>query len=74
MGRAFQEAVRLRPGHGYEYGENSAYGFRTPAATVRAWMRSPGHRANILNSIFRETGVGLTSPGSIYAENFLVKW
>jgi uncharacterized protein YkwD len=26
---------------------------------VGAWMRSPGHRANILNARFREIGVGI---------------
>lgn len=26
---------------------------------MRAWMRSPGHRANILSRTFREVGVGI---------------
>jgi uncharacterized protein YkwD len=31
----------------------------TPAATVAAWMESPGHRANILEAGFREIGIGI---------------
>jgi uncharacterized protein YkwD len=56
----------LPPGHGYEVGENIAWGtgrLATPRQTVRAWMRSPGHRANILNRDFRYTGMGV-APGS----------
>jgi uncharacterized protein YkwD len=43
-------------------GENLAWGSgdrSTPAAIVRAWMNSPGHRANILQRRFREVGIGL---------------
>lgn len=46
---------------GYQYktaGENLAYGFATSADTVAAWMNSPGHRANILNSTYTEVGFG----------------
>ena len=62
-------------------GENIAWGnggYATPASTVAGWMRSPGHRANILNRRFRDIGVGifLGSPmngheeGAIYATDF----
>lgn len=43
-------------------GENIAYGFggkATPASIVRAWMRSPGHRADILRPAFTEIGIGV---------------
>jgi hypothetical protein len=46
---------------GYEYktaGENLAYGFATSSDTVAAWMNSPGHRANILNTTYTEVGFG----------------
>jgi uncharacterized protein YkwD len=46
---------------GYEYrsaGENIAADYPTAASAVNAWMDSPGHRANILNCGFEETGVG----------------
>jgi uncharacterized protein YkwD len=53
----------------YEVGENIAWGSlqdASPAAIVAAWMASPGHRANILNADFRDTGIGISArlPGS----------
>lgn len=49
---------------GYQYqtaGENLAYGFDTSASTVTAWMNSPGHRANILNTTYKEVGFGIAN-------------
>lgn len=46
---------------GYQYtsaAENIAAGYDTPSAVMAGWMSSPGHRANILSSGFREIGVG----------------
>lgn len=40
--------------------ENVASGFTSPKAVVRAWMRSPSHRANLLNCELRDLGVGVT--------------
>ena len=51
----------IRSAGGYRYAraaENLAAGVDTPDAAVALWMRSPGHRANILNCQLRETGVG----------------
>ncbi|HEU0287388.1 MAG TPA: CAP domain-containing protein [Nocardioidaceae bacterium] len=39
-------------------GENIARGGVSPRATVRLWMNSPGHRANILNRRYTHLGVG----------------
>jgi uncharacterized protein YkwD len=42
--------------------ENIAWGtgeLSTPAHTVDAWMRSPGHRRNILSSAYTEIGIGI---------------
>jgi uncharacterized protein YkwD len=40
-------------------GENIAYGFPTGRAVVnRGWMRSAGHRENILRPQFRRMGIG----------------
>jgi uncharacterized protein YkwD len=50
----------------WTYGENIAYGgssYGTPKAIMKAWMKSAGHRANILNPAFRDLGVGFT-PGT----------
>jgi len=45
-------------------GENIAWGsgsFATAAQIHRSWMKSPGHRANILQRSFREIGIGIGS-------------
>lgn len=39
-------------------GENLARGALTPRQVVNAWMRSPGHRANVLKRGYRRIGVG----------------
>ena len=68
---------------GYEVGENIAWGtlyLATPRAIVASWMASPGHRANILDARYRETGIGVSprppaslahgQPGAIYTQDF----
>lgn len=50
--------------HGWSaLAENIAFGQPTPEAVVSAWMRSPGHRANILSPKVKEVGVGMASGG-----------
>lgn len=48
---------------GYQYvlvGENLALGdFGSDSGVVTAWMNSPGHRANILNTHYQEIGVAV---------------
>ena len=55
-------ASDLATSEGYEYlsiGENLALGnYKDSEEVVSAWMESPGHRANILNSKFEEIGIG----------------
>ncbi|MGO9487787.1 MAG: CAP domain-containing protein [Solirubrobacteraceae bacterium] len=70
------------PRLGYEVGENIGWGslwLGTPAAIVAAWMASPGHRANILDAHFRDTGIGVSphlgnlaggQPGGMYTQDF----
>ncbi|MFK4088616.1 CAP domain-containing protein [Kribbella sp. NPDC020789] len=41
--------------------ENIAVGYSSPAAVVKGWMNSPGHRANILNCSYTMLGVGYDS-------------
>ena len=44
-------------------------GYSDPVATaVRGWMKSAGHRENILNPVFEQTGVGIVAgeDGTIY--------
>ena len=52
-------------------GENIAKGYATPAAVVDAWMNSPGHRANILNSSFTHIGVGYVAEGNYWTQMFV---
>lgn len=63
-GTSFWKRVeRFYPSRGFDYwsaGENLAYGSPSMSAdgAVRAWMDSPGHRANILSASWREIGIG----------------
>jgi uncharacterized protein YkwD len=71
------------PSVGYVIGENLAwgtYGLATPTSIVAAWIASPGHLANILESQYTDTGIGITpqvpgslgngAPGATYAQEF----
>jgi len=56
-------------------GENIA-GNSSNSGAVNAWMNSSGHRANILNSSFNYTGIGVVkSPtyGKVYVQMFIGK-
>lgn len=44
----------------WRVGENIAMGHESAAATMVGWMNSPGHRANILNSVFTHLGIGVS--------------
>ena len=52
-------------------GENIAYGQRTPAAVVNAWMNSSGHRANILSAAYTQIGVGYCASGNYWTQLFM---
>lgn len=52
-------------------GENIAYGQRTPAAVVEAWMNSSGHRANILSASYTQIGVGYCASGHYWTQMFI---
>lgn len=48
---------------GYRYrgiAENIAMGQRSPQQAVDSWLKSPGHRRNMLNGAYRDLGVGVT--------------
>ena len=56
-------------------GENIA-GNSSNSAAVNAWMNSPGHKANILNSSYNYTGIGVVNGskyGKIYVQMFIGK-
>lgn len=54
-------------------GENIAKGYASPEAVVNAWMNSPGHRANILNSTYTHIGVGYVASGNYWTQMFISK-
>ena len=63
---ASQRRVPHRRAAAWTYGENIAYGGEqhgTPKAISKAWMKSPGHRANILNRTSR-TSASASRPAS----------
>jgi uncharacterized protein YkwD len=68
---------------GYQVGENIAWAtlwMASPREIVIGWMKSPGHRANILDRSFRDTGIGVAphplaslargQAGAIYTQDF----
>ncbi|MGB3756304.1 MAG: CAP domain-containing protein [Rivularia sp. (in: cyanobacteria)] len=67
--------VRMKR-YGYNYrraGENVAAGQSSPEDVMRSWMKSPGHRKNILNGNFRDIGVGYARGGrygTYWTQNF----
>ncbi|MGI8802921.1 MAG: CAP domain-containing protein [Solirubrobacteraceae bacterium] len=75
----------LHANQSFSVGENIAVAtgsLGTPAGIVQMWMNSPGHRANILNAAFRDTGMGVApgAPASVgrgaggtYTQDFGVK-
>jgi uncharacterized protein YkwD len=86
-GTTFAERIRragyLRSVRRWSIGENLAWGTgqrAAPAAIVRAWMESPGHRANVLRKTYVEVGIGVAfdapvrgasgRPAGTYASEF----
>lgn len=70
----------LAAGYDYHYmGENIAYGFGPgfgPREIFDGWMKSPGHRDNILKKEYREIGIGIVSDGrggTYYTQEFGTK-
>jgi uncharacterized YkwD family protein len=64
---------------GIEYStaaENIAAGQKSPEAVVNAWMKSAGHRKNILNKQVTHIGVGISqdqSQGIYWTQMFIAK-
>jgi len=68
---------------GWTLGENLAWGtgsMATPRSAVQSWLKSPGHRANLLKRSYRELGVGVVigvpvsdAAGATYTVDFGVR-
>ncbi|MEU4424282.1 CAP domain-containing protein [Actinoplanes sp. NPDC024001] len=60
-------------GYAQPSAENIAWGYRSAAQVVEGWMKSPGHRTNILNCASKTVGVGAVFAASgtpYYTQNF----
>ncbi len=57
-GRWPSERVAVFGYKGFAGAENSFCGFMEPQPAVDGWMNSSGHRTNLLNADYRETGMG----------------
>lgn len=53
--------------------ENIAKGQQSAAEVVKAWMESPGHRANIMNGNFTHIGIGYSAQGNYWTQQFIQK-
>jgi uncharacterized protein YkwD len=79
-GASFVDRIRrtgyLTGARAWKVAENIAWGsgpLASPRAITRAWMNSPGHRANILDGSYREIGIGVVSARSartLYTTDF----
>ena len=88
-GASFVDRIRragyMSGARSWTVGENLAWGTgqrATPRATLRAWMNSPAHRANVLTRRFRHVGIGIAydaparvagGPHATYASEFGAK-
>jgi uncharacterized protein YkwD len=61
--RTFRQRIAAEGARARVAGENlarlSASAESLPARAVRAWMKSPGHRRNLLDPMFARTGIGV---------------
>ncbi len=69
-GRSFLDRINATGYLGSYWGENIYAGGGNVAKTVDAWLASPGHCANIMNSNFREIGAACASNTSSSYGNY----
>ncbi|WP_326635761.1 CAP domain-containing protein [Nonomuraea fuscirosea] len=72
-GRTFDRRIKAE---GFAFrlaGENIAKGQPSAATVVRAWLDSPGHRANIMNCSFTHIGVGHAGQGPTWTQDFAAR-
>jgi uncharacterized protein YkwD len=73
-GDAFTDRISATGFDWTTVGENIATGYETPSSVVQAWMRSPGHCANILDPAYREVGTGVSARRIPRASTELGTW
>ena len=62
-GTSFSTALKEAGAVYRRAGENIAWGQKTPAEVVKAWMNSTGHRANIMSKNYSRIGVAYYQEG-----------
>ena len=72
-GAKFSSRIKAQGYRGHKYAENIAAGYGSAEKVVSIWMNSSGHRVNIMNCAFTETGIAMAYqeddaplPGSDY--------
>lgn len=72
-GSKFSTRIKAQGYRGRKYAENIAAGYASAEKVVSIWMNSSGHRVNIVNCAYTETGIALAFqeddaplPGSDY--------
>jgi uncharacterized protein YkwD len=65
-GEGPQTAYTALGGTYKRFGENIAMGQKTPQKAVEAWMNSPGHKANMLHTSYKQIGVGVAVDSNGY--------
>lgn len=58
-GKKFSARIKAQGYRGRKFAENIAAGYASPEKVVAIWMNSRGHRVNIMNCAYTETGIAL---------------
>ncbi|TDD07698.1 CAP domain-containing protein [Nonomuraea deserti] len=72
-GRTFAERIKAV---GFPYSliaENVAMGYPAAATVLKDWLKSPGHRKNILNCSFTHIGVGYSATRQAWTQIFAAR-
>ncbi|MEV7093975.1 CAP domain-containing protein [Amycolatopsis sp. NPDC051045] len=68
-GTTFDQRIKIA-GYPKPGAENIAKGQTSAAQVMDSWMKSEGHRANILNCSLKKIGVGVTTAGWYWVQDF----
>ncbi len=68
-GTTFDQRIK-QAGYSKPGAENIARGQTSAAQVMDSWMNSEGHRANILNCTLKQIGVGVTTAGWYWVQDF----
>ncbi len=69
-GSTFDQRIIAQGGNFSTMAENIAQGQTNAKEVHRAWMRSSGHKRNILNKRFRSVGFGMAGSDFYWVANF----